>query len=66
MINKIYLTLSKTSPGFHVSAVGDLLKTLWEKEKLLVTSNFSFANTVWRAFCHFHQIENCRVQMLSI
>ena len=35
------LTLSQTSPGFHVSAVS-LLKTQWEKEKLLVTSNFSF------------------------
>ena len=27
---------------FYVSAVTSLLKTLWEKEKLLVTSNFSF------------------------
>ena len=37
-----------------------LLKTLWEKEKLLVTSNFSFSPQcflpVWITFCHFCQI----------
>ena len=42
-----------------------LLKTRAEKEKLLVTSNFSFAHTCflpsWRAFCHFHQIQNCKL-----
>ena len=29
------LTLSQTSPGFHVYAV-QVLKTMWEKEKLLL------------------------------
>ena len=47
-----------------------LLKTLWEKEKLLVTSNFSFSHNVfyhfWRTFCHFRQIWNCRLQTLSV
>ena len=38
------LTLYQTSPGFYVSAVKSLLKTLWEKEKLLVRSNFSFSH----------------------
>ena len=37
-----------------------ILKTLWEKEKLLVTSNFSFSRSVyypfWRTFFHFYQI----------
>ena len=37
------------------------LKTLWEKEKLLKTSNFSFSNSVFypfeRTFCHFHWIQ---------
>ena len=37
-----------------------LLKTPWEKEKLLITSNFSFSQGVfypfWRTFSHFHQI----------
>ena len=39
----------------------DLLKTLWEKEKLLVTSNFSFSRSVfypvWRTFSHFYQFK---------
>ena len=46
-----------------------LLKTLWEKEKLLVTSNFSFSRSVFylfgEVFCHFHQIWNSRLQTLS-
>ena len=37
-----------------------LLKTLCEKEKLLVTSNFSFSHSVFypslRSYCHFYQI----------
>ena len=47
-----------------------LLKTLWEKEKLLVTSNFSFFPQcflpVWRTVSHFHQIWNCCLQTLSV
>ena len=38
---------SQTSPGFYVSAVSCLSKTLWEKEKFLVTSNFSFSHSVF-------------------
>ena len=38
------LTHSQTSPGFYVYK---LLKTLWEKEKLLVMSNFSFSHSVF-------------------
>ena len=45
-----------------------LLETLWENEKLLVISNFSFSYSVfysfWRTFCHFHQIQN--LQTLSV
>ena len=52
------LTLSQTSPGFYVYAVQVFLKTLREKEKLLVTSNFSFSHSVFYTFqelcCHFH------------
>ena len=37
-----------------------LLKTLREKEKLLIMSNFFFSHSVfypfYRTFCHFHQI----------
>ena len=47
-----------------------LLKTLWEKEKLLVTSNFSFSHSVFylyeELFFHFRQIWNCRLQTLSV
>ena len=57
-------------PWFLCVCSRSLLKTLWEKEKLLVTSNFSFSYsvflTVWRTFCHFHEIQNCRLQILSI
>ena len=46
-----------------------LLKTLWEKEKLLVTSNFSFSHSVflpvWITFFHFCQIWNCRLQIFQ-
>ena len=46
-----------------------LLKTLWEKEKLLVMSNFSFSQCflpVWITFCHFRQIWNCCLQTLLV
>ena len=39
---RMFLTLSQTSHVF--------LKTLWEKEKLLVTSNFSFSHSVLYPF----------------
>ena len=39
------------SPCFYVSAVyTSLLKTLWKKVKLLVTSNFSFFHSVFYPF----------------
>ena len=47
-----------------------ILKTLQEKEKLLVTSNFSFFNSVFyphrELFPHFHQLRNCCLQTLSV
>ena len=53
----------------HVCSTS-LLKTLREKKKLLVTSNFSFFPQcflpVWITFCHFRQIGNCRLQTLSV
>ena len=39
------LTLSQIRPVFYVSAI-HVLKTLREKKKLLVTSNFSFSHSV--------------------
>ena len=43
------LTLSQISPGFYLSAV-QVLKTLWEKEKLLIMSNLSFSRSVYYPF----------------
>ena len=37
-------------PWFLRVCSTDLLKTLWEKEKLLVTSNFSFSHSVFYPF----------------
>ena len=46
------------------------MKTLWKKEKLLVMSNFSLFPLCfppfWRTFCHFRQIQNCRLRTLSV
>ena len=39
-------TFFQRSPGFYVSAV-QVLKTLREKKKLLITSNFSFSHSVF-------------------
>ena len=64
------LILSQISPGFLPVCSTSLLKTLWEKEKLLMTSSFSFSHSVfypfWRTFCHFHKTQNCRLQTLSV
>ena len=40
-------------PWFLRVCSTSLLKTLWEKEKLLVTSNFSFSNSVFYPFEDF-------------
>ena len=46
-----------------------VLKILWEKEKLLVTSNFSFSHSVFYSFGElcviFIKFKNCRLQTLS-
>ena len=55
-----FLRVCSTSP----------LKTLWEKEKLLITSNFSFSHSVFYPFRElssiFCQIQNCRLQLFSV
>ena len=47
-----------------------LLKTLQEKEKLLVTSNFSFSHSVFYPFAElsaiFIKFKNCRLQIVSV
>ena len=67
--NSMFLTLSQTSPGFYVSVV----KVFWkhcEKEEIGHNEQFLLFPQcflpVWRTFCHFHQIWNCRLQTLSV
>ena len=56
-------------PCFYLSEV-QVLKTRWEKEKLLVTSNFFFPNSVfkhfWRTYQYFRQIWNRHLPNLSV
>ena len=40
----------QNKPGFLRVCSTSVLKTLWEKEKLLVTSNFSFSHSVFYLF----------------
>ena len=44
------ITLFRTSPRFVRVCGISLLKTLWEKKKLLVTSNFFFSHSVFYPF----------------
>ena len=44
------LILFQTSPGFLRVCSTGLLKTLWKKEILLITSNFSFSHSVFYPF----------------
>ena len=57
-------------PWFLRVCSTSLLKTLWEKEKLLVTSNFSFSHSVYYQFGElsaiFINFENGRLQTLSV
>ena len=57
------------NPWFlHVYSIS-LLKTPWEKEKLLVTSNFTFSQCFlpfWRTMCYFCHVWNCHMQTLSV
>ena len=46
-----------------------LLKTLWEKERLLLMSKFFFFLCFlpfWKTFYHFSQIQNCHQQTLPV
>ena len=52
------LTFSPNKPWFLPVCSTRLLKTLREKEKLLVTSNFSFSNSVFYLFGELSAIFN--------
>ena len=57
-------------PDFSRPCTRSLLKTLWEKEKMLVTSIFFFCHNVFypsqNKFCFFQSWLFCRLQMFSI
>ena len=55
------LTLFLNKSWFLLVCSISLWKTLWEKEKLLVTSNFSFSHN-----CRCNQTWNCCLQTLSV
>ena len=47
----MFYPFPKENPGFHVLASStSLLNTLWQKDKLLVRSNFSFSYSVFYSF----------------
>ena len=69
MLSKYSLTLSQTSPGFHVSAVHAFWKhcgkgEIARNEQFLLFPQYFLP--ILGAFCHFHQIWNCRLQALSV
>ena len=63
------LTLSQTSPGFTCLQNRSFQNTVG-KEEIARNEQFIFFPQcfllVWRTFCHFHQIWNCRLQTLWV
>ena len=61
------LSLSQTRPCASVCSTR-FMKTLWEKEKLLETSNFSFSHSVFYLFGElsdvFVLLKSCRLKTL--
>ena len=52
----VLLNRFPNKPLFLCICSTSLLKTLWEKEKLLVTGNFSFSHSVFYLFAEFPAI----------
>ena len=66
VIMKVQLTLSQTSPGLQYRSFENTVgkgEIARDEQFLLFPQCFL---TVRRTFCHFHQVENCRLQTLSI
>ena len=68
-IRNLFVNPFPKEPLFPRVCSTSLLKTLWEKEILLVMSNFSFSHSVFYPFGELSAIsikfENCRLQKLS-
>ena len=63
------LTFSQTSPGSYVSAEQVFENTVGKGEIARNEQFLLFPQcflSIWRTFCHFHQIWNCRLQTLSV
>ena len=66
--SSISLTLSQTSPGFYVqykpfeNTVGK--GEIAHNEQFLLFPQFFLP--IWKTFCHFHQLQNCLLQTLSV
>ena len=54
-----------SKPCFLCVCSTSLLKTLWEKEKLLVTSNFSFSHSIFCPFGELSAIFLSNLELLS-
>ena len=65
----ISLTLYQTRPCFYMSAVQVFLKTLGKIEIAHTEKFLLFPECflpIWETFCHFHQIQICSLQTLSV
>ena len=66
----IWLTLPQTSSGFLCVCSASLLSTLWGKGEIARYEQFLLCPQcflpIWRTFYHFHQIQICGLQTLSV
>ena len=53
LLRRLFLTLSQTTPWFYMSVEQVSRKQLGRKENLLVTSNFSFSNSIFNTSGEF-------------
>ena len=58
------LTLFQNKSWFLHVCRANLLKTLWEKDKFLLFQQCFLS--IWKFLYHFHQIHNCRLEILSV
>ena len=68
-INKMCLTLSKTSPGFHLSAMQVFWKHCGKRRNCSLREISPFLSVFFLCilitFRHFYPIQSCRLQTLS-
>ena len=55
----------RNNPWFSCVCSTSLLKTLWEKEKLLIASNFSFSHSVFYPFAELFAIFASSLELSS-